>query len=655
MEIEKILTDPKSLVQVLLYLYYQQTQQEQTAAVTVETNGRGFNKVDADFLSSLARWVLTGKPLTEKQTLSAKLRLGKYHAQLEDGAWQNVEMLTLPPAIPGWRGSAGIDFAKPDGPVSYLNAGYLTLDPKNGGLMFKPNVYPSKQIKSIHFTGWSDGYWHQANGYISNQVIDDLKRMFGNIEIDPAVLEALKPPVVELPEFVAEHDTLFPFQKETVAFALARKRVLLGLAPGLGKTACGIFAARATNSVATLVISPLSLLYNWRKEVKKWVGEDAVIWYGKGLPVPGNWVITNYDTLRLHPKQFEQHWDCIIIDETILLKNRHTKRTQVVGELVRNTKPEYVFALSGAPVSKFYSDIWAQLHILNPKRFSSFWRFAERYVHIEANQWSKYNMVANKPGAGQQLVEDLQDIYIARSQDDVLDLPEFIFDDVHVPLTKEQDKLYASMEETFLAELSEDDTLMAPNVLTQLLRLVQFASNPVLVGGVEKSSKWDACIEMLEYEQGPFIIWTSFIDTATAMVERLKDKGWRAEKLTGATKIADRQTIVDKFQSGELDVIVAHPAVGKFGLTLTAARTAIYLERGYNGDDYYQSLHRVRRIGTKFSPHIIHLIADRANGEDSTVDEVINKILAGRKDMVKSITHMGLKNMFMEAIDGQKV
>lgn len=628
----QILTNPTNLYKILLYLYGYQTQQEQAAQITVEDNGVGFNGVDAEILSSFSQQILAGRILSEKQLNNARLRLPKYHRQIENGAWENI-ILPEPKTQDKKPQSAAKGILSLDGP---------------DGLKFLPNVYPSKQIKGIGFTHWQGGYWRQASPFISQSIVDDVKAMFGDIEIDPEIFKALEPIKVEIPEFVSNHKQLFPFQKETIEFVLAHKKVLISLAPGLGKTACGIFSAQAAQCKKILVISPLSLLYNWRNEIKKWVDEDAVIWYSKNLPIPAKWVITNYDTLRLHPLQFEQDWDCIIVDETILIKNRKAQRTEVVKALVRITKPTYVFELSGAPVSKLYTDMWSQLNILNQNRFSSFWRFAQKYCVVESNQWSNYNLVANQPDAGKRIVKDLADIYYARSQDDVLDLPDFIFDDIHIPLSKEQDKLYGQMEEQFMADLSEDNHLLAPNVLTQILRLVQLASNPVLVGGAEKSSKWDACIEMLEYEQGPFIVWTNFIDTADQMVDRINDKDHHnAMKLTGATKMEDRQAIVDAFQSGKIDVIVAHPAVGKFGLTLTAARTAIYLERGYNADDYYQSLHRVKRIGTKFSPHIIHLIADRVGG-GGTIDHVISKILSGRKEMVESITNMGLKQLMFE-------
>jgi SNF2 family DNA or RNA helicase len=194
------------------------------------------------------------------------------------------------------------------------------------------------------------------------------------------------------------------------------------------------------------------------------------------------------------------------------------------------------------------------------------------------------------------------------------------------------------MEREFLADLPDGDIILAPIVLTQMLRMLQFASNPLLLEGEDCGAKWNAVEEMLEYVEKPVIVWTNFIMTADLLSQRLGRK-YRVDCLTGKTPSLDRQGIVDKFQNGELDVLVAHPAVGKFGLTLTQAKTAIYLERSFNGDDYYQSLYRIKRIGTKSSPYVINMIATRPEGKKGkTIDHVIDFILEYRKNSSLQIT-----------------
>lgn len=657
--IAQVLSDRGKLYKILLYLWSHQTGEEQQAHSTVEDNGVGFNGLDANILSSFAEQISQGYDLSEKQMVIARLRLPKYHGQLANGVWMGIVLPEHKDRHPqtGER-TILLTGGKAPGKSTQAKSEFTgTLDCDGEGLLFRPNIFPTKQIKEIGFTIFKEGAWHQARPHVDQATVDAVKKMFGKVFVTPKVEEALHPKPVELPGFIASNGTFFQFQKETVQFAITRKHSMIALAPGLGKTVCAILSAEAACRKRILIVSPLSLLYNWRNEIHKWLSpqEEVVIWYRSLLPIEARWTVTNYDTLRLHPERFENvQWDAIILDESILIKNRKALRTKAVKALVEKAKPECLWMLSGSPVSKLLDDMWAQLNILQPRRFSSYWRFAKEYCHVEQSQWG-WNIVANRAGAEQQMVTDLADCYFSRTQDQVLDLPDWIFDEVHVPMSPEQDKLYAQMENTFVADLEDGDRVVAPIVLTQLLRLVQIASNPVLIGeknkenfnGLSVSPKWAAAIDMLEYEKLPVIIWTSFKDTVWWLYEALQQKGYRVNFLTGDTDTETRQKIVDEFQTGKLDVIVAHPAVGKFGLTLTAARTAIYLERNHNGDDYYQSLHRVRRIGTKESPHVIHILSDRAEGGD-TVDRVIDRVLSSRKDTSIALTTGELRQLFLE-------
>jgi len=520
-----------------------------------------------------------------------------------------------------------------------MTSGFLRIE--NGYLMFYPTVYPSSQLRIYGFSWISKIKAWRAD--LNRSSLSGVRKEFSNITEDDDIkkweAEYEKEIVIET------NVNSLEFQNEPIAFLLRRKRVLLALAPGLGKTFCSIMAAEKTDARRILVVCPLSLTRNWQKEIKRWCGAESKIWHGHTSTwgKSNKWVISNYDTvIRNNDVIILCDFDLIIIDESILIKNRKAQRTKLMTNIARNT--EYVWLLSGSPISKFYDDMYSQLHLLYPRRFSSYWTFSERYCIIERNQWGTA-VVGNAAGADREIHKDIDDIYYARTQNQVLNLPEWLFDDVEVEMEKEQQRMYNEMEETFLAELPDDSgEVLALNVLSQLLRLIQFASNPILVGGPNESPKWDAVENMLEYEKLPCIVWTTFKATAHAMEAKLRKK-YRVASLTGDTPEKIRQGIVNRFQGEELDAIIAHPGVGKFGFTLTAAHTAIYLERGYSGDDYYQSLHRIRRIGTTESPHVIHLMSTKSDGT-KTVDHVISKVLAYRKDSSIKITSGEIRGYF---------
>lgn len=636
--------NPVTVAKALLFLYSRQTSVERVAHMTNEQNGVGFNSADAGFLTDVAeKTLIAGRKMSEGQYVVIKRIIRKYHSQLEA---MDESSIVLHPAIADnpVKGRESNTAVKPQGD------GRLFLD-TDGKLAFLPYVYPSTQIKVLGFSGGKNDqgkfYW-RAN--FSLDKANGVLRLFKNVEITPALQEKLDQLVGlgGISDQIAGLEFPFDFQKEGIQFLMKSPRSMLALSPGLGKSLTAIVAAHLSGSKRILVVAPKTLLRNWQREIQKWVHEDSVVWH-KVIGEDSRWVVTNYETVsrKMVVKSGKESYsladgipqfDTVIVDESVMIKNRKALRTKAIGALT--DKAKNVWLLSGSPITRFYDDMWSQLNVLDGKRFRSYWKFAERYCVLIDNGWG-ISIVNNRPDADKQLKSDLADIYFARTQDQVLDLPPFIFDNVEVEMDPAQYKAYSQMEQSMVALLDPNDTrVVAPIVLTQILRLVQLASNPALLTGkMALSPKWEAALEMLEYEELPAIIWTTFIETAKQMRGFAEKAGHRVAVLSGDTPDQERQEIVDAFQNGELDVLIAHPAVGKFGLTLTRARTSIYLERSYNADDYHQSLYRVRRIGTEKSPHIVHLISARPNNDGTnTVDHVIDKILKFRKDSSAALT-----------------
>jgi superfamily II DNA or RNA helicase len=607
------------VLNALVAIYNCQTEDEREHRQTIYENGVGFNALDAPILSSISKQLLRTNTVSEKQYKLVIDLLPKYTKQIA----------LLKPSILVAMQPYAINIPP------QKNNGMLKIE--GDTLIFFPNIYPSVQVKPLGF------YWRSNPsrwvGPVRRGLIEGVQRLFSNILLDDSVVSYIEEDnkLIELSPTV--HDSsLFPYQKEATAFELKYKKCLMGLAPGTGKTASAIFAANELNCEKILVICPLSLTYMWKAQIKKWLNKEATIWHGKidTWEEFDEWVITIYDTVvRNDVDILNQKFSTVVMDESILVKNRKALRSKQMKKIANSA--QYCWLLSGSPVSKFYDDMWSQLNIVDPKRFSSYWRFAENYCVIEQNQWGT-QIVGNQVDATERLKKDLSDVYFSRTMDEVLDIPDWIFDTIPVPMEKDQYKLYDQMENEFLADLPDGDQLLAPNVLSQMIRLIQLSSNPILVGGFDSGAKWKALTELLEFEEGPFIVWTNFIQTAHELEKRLCSK-YSVGKMTGETPPELRQDIVDNFQVGNLDILIAHPAVGKFGLTLTKARTAIYLERSFNGDDYYQSLYRFRRIGTTASPHVIHLVAVRPDGkEGNTIDQLIDRVLDYRKNSSIAIT-----------------
>lgn len=442
---------------------------------------------------------------------------------------------------------------------------------------------------------------------------------------------------------------LRPWQAEAAEWLAPKTGAMLALAPGLGKTRTAIVAAelrhhRLGSPLGVLVVAPLSLLSVWKNEIEQWgtvpisirVLHGGTVLYQKaavGTPAI-RWTITNYNTVAPSGEApAVGKFDILICDESVMLKNRKTQRVKKLNAIRKNAKACWL--VSGSPRTRHMDDLWAQLNmaITDPRetfKVSSYWRFAQRYCEVLQNQWG-WQILGDRPGSFDMIKKDFQNVIFSRSQNDVSDIPEWIEESIDCPMTEAQWQMYAQMEEDAIASLPDGDELLSPNALSQLTRLIQIASNPVLVKGKNESGKWKALEEVLEYAPSPAVVWVSFIETAKQLSAKLK-----VPALTGATPVAERERIVADLQAGKLDVVIAHPGVGKFGLTMTKARSAIYLERTFDGDAYVQSMYRIRRIGTVESPLVYRLLSTPASSHTgrrrNTVDHIVDRILARKSE-----------------------
>lgn len=84
---EAIMTSTVMVERSILELFNRQTADEQTMGATRHHNAMGFNGPDAEFMSSLAGWILRssrveGSRLSPKQIVHARKKLPKYARQL---------------------------------------------------------------------------------------------------------------------------------------------------------------------------------------------------------------------------------------------------------------------------------------------------------------------------------------------------------------------------------------------------------------------------------------------------------------------------------------------------------------------------------------------------------------------------------------------
>jgi SNF2 family DNA or RNA helicase len=463
------------------------------------------------------------------------------------------------------------------------------------------------------------------------------------------------------------YNNLYPYQKEAL-HALATRSyhgVLLTLSPGLGKTPTSIVAAEHYmaefgESQRILVVAPLSLLHNWEREILTWASDPRIEVCHQVPPTEDRsvrWTVANYDTVLERTKDqtsgrtlvtgnlnedWDLEWDVVIFDESVLLKNRKAKRTQACRTLARVAKR--VWLLSGAPITRDNSDLWAQMNIMEPDYFTSFWRYAEESCVVVKTQWSMGEIMGSRKDFDTR--SEYPELLFVRNQEEVFDdLPEYIFKDVEIELHPKQAKAHQDVLDVWVHELEEnrDKRVEVTAVIAMLTRLQQITSNlynleTTGTSWPDYSAKADYVEQLLDLGdvEWPTLIWCHHRPGAHALRDRLlklaksKESAMykrRVELVLGGTKGAD--DIIEDFKAGKVDVLILGITVGKYGHTLSNAHTIVTYDKTWDSDAWFQMLHRAAGARAKLAGHHHRplLINPRCRG---TVDDYVELNLAGK-------------------------
>jgi SNF2 family DNA or RNA helicase len=442
------------------------------------------------------------------------------------------------------------------------------------------------------------------------------------------------------------NDKLREYQNQDAGYLMKRGSCLVLNEPRTGKTPTMITVLKALGTKRNLVICPSSLVLNWAKEFKQWYPEMAVqvvngnkkkrkevydnfnrVLTFTHLPVV---LIISKDTWKLDNDLHDWIFDTAIVDEAHFLRNWKSKQSEAIFKI----KATYRYPLTGTPSVKHGSDVYGLLHFINPERYSSYWQFTDRYWEIQDNGWGKD--IANAKKAREKELLSLMSINsVQRKRQDVMKwLPKAQHQTIPVQLEGKQLKLYNQMLDTFMADDEETEhEIDTMNKLSQLMRLRQLCLDPRLLGFDVCGSKTDALLEWAENNTEPFVVMTTFSSYFELVKPELEKLGKRVEVIDGSVTKSNRQRIVEDFQSGKVDILLANIIAAGTGLTLDRSDTIIFLDKSFNPADNEQAQDRIVPT-TEDRYHSINVISLVADG---TIDERVNEILDRKEDLTKII------------------
>lgn len=421
------------------------------------------------------------------------------------------------------------------------------------------------------------------------------------------------------------------------------KRALLADDIGFGKTAQASVAASLTNAPQVLVITKKSLLWQWCREITYWTSHSVQEYTTRSKSIPETkFVVTNYDTVvRRIDELLAKKFKVVILDEATAIKNRKAIRSKTVKKLAKPA--EYVFALTGTPISNQPAELWHILHTLNPKGFASYWRFINDYCDVVVEKYGKrsFSKIVGIKDTNS-LAKVLEPIMLRRTIDS-LDLPEPVEEAVYLQLTPLQHKLYKQMEETFMTWVNSPEAeelsgvVFARNALAKTIRLRQIACSPALIGDKDESCKTEAVMDLVD-AIAPFekiIIFTNFKNYANILAKKLAD--FKPVVITGAVNDAGRAKAQQTFlEDDECRVMICTIMAASEGLNLQVASTIIFTDLDYVPANIRQAVGRAYRRGQTKVVKIIKLVCS------GTVEESVLNILEHKETVLSDMEYVNL-------------
>ena len=486
------------------------------------------------------------------------------------------------------------------------------------------------------------GEWAKAYRYVTSVMWTEDKETVQTYEPLPS-------PVLTVP-----HNLLiepYEYQREGIAYALDKKRCILGDEQGLGKTVEAIGLLTATRAFPALVICPASLKINWQREMRRFGGLTAVVlddrnrdtwqrfWQLKrsdGRPCAEVFVC-NYESLRkffvarvrregrfsLKSVDFDERvslFRTVIIDESHKCKTSSTQQAKFVQGIARGK--EYILELTGTPVVNNNVDLIQQLTIMGRlEDFGGYTKFTARYCAGErrASHLKELNYLLRKH------------CFIRRLKKDVLtQLPDKTRSYLVTDIDNRQE--YKEAERDIINYLvkwqdADDEKIQRTirgAVMVKMGVLKQISARGKVQGAV------DIIHNTIDGADGQKLIVFCFLKEVVAALKREFPK---AVTVTGEDSPAQKQEAVDRFQTdADCRLIILNYKSGGVGLTLTAASNVLFVEQPWTAAECYQAEDRAHRNGQKNAVNCVYLLGQ------NTIDEYMYNLIHIKKNISNAVT-----------------
>ncbi|MFA7612778.1 MAG: DEAD/DEAH box helicase [Candidatus Caldatribacteriota bacterium] len=391
---------------------------------------------------------------------------------------------------------------------------------------------------------------------------------------------------------------------------------------GLGKTLQTIMLLQTLKPKLkkVLIVTPVSILFNWRNELEKFSDLSYSVYYGdeREFKTDAQIILTSYGLMKKESLSTlsEVEYDIVIFDEV-----QHLKNVRSLGaDAARQLKAKFRICLTGTPVENDLSEFYNIMDLAVPGVWGDL-------GIIRSQSKNKNRLLARKT---------VKPFILRRTKEQVLkDLPEKEENHVFLDFSKEERDFYNNkLNVVRAAMLASGGQKRYGEVLKSLLEMRQLClwqKHPSL-----HSTKIDFLMENLEQlvsEGHKTLVFSQFTTYLDLIENKIREQGWKFARIDGSQALKKRSEQVEIFQNGDAQIFLISLKAGGFGLNLTAASYIFLMDPWWNPAVERQAIDRAHRIGqenklTVYRPIIKDSIEEKVLILQKTKQELFRDLMA---------------------------
>lgn len=302
----------------------------------------------------------------------------------------------------------------------------------------------------------------------------------------------------------------------------------------------------------------------------------------------------------------------LMLDESSLIQNPKAKQTKFIMLM----RPAHVILLSGSPVGGKYENLWTQGRLLGWNiREDTFDKTYVNRINLDVGGFihkivDKNNPYKNTDRLKRKFAEHGA---VFLTTEEVIDLPDQIFQQIHVPVTKE----YKTFRKNRMVTV-EGQELVGDTSLTALLYSRQLC-------GMYNKDKLDAFRDLLQSTNDRLVVFYNFDAELTQLRSVCIDQERPWSEINGHTKD------LTAYEQESNSIVLCQYQSGSMGLNLQESNRIIYFTLPLSSELFEQSKKRIHRIGQDRTCFYYLLICQ------GSVEEQILQTLEQRKDYTNEL------------------